>query len=67
MTNAEHKMFSKMLDLNYEIKTGTHTKAKFTQMEQELEVVTQELTDSMGEENYNQFINMGRKMMASKN
>lgn len=68
MTNAQSALFSKLVDLNWEIEQllvqGKATEA-FNLSDQYVET-EKELIESMGREEYNHFIEMGRQMFAEK-
>ena len=69
MTQEQSKIFERILDTNWEIKElsesgkwhEAHMKAK------EHHEAVNELKASMGEREYDNFINMGRKMFAPRN
>ena len=66
MTNAEGKIFSKVLDTNWEVKqlqiAGKWAEAREKAAEHHAHVA--ELKELMGESEYDLFIEMGRKMFA---
>jgi len=66
MTNAESKIFSKVLDTNMEVKdlmvAGKWAEAREKAAEHHAHVA--ELKELMGESEYDLFIEMGRKMFA---
>jgi hypothetical protein len=66
MTNAESKIFSKVLDTNWEVKelqtAGKWAEAREKAAEYHAHVA--ELKELMGESEYDLFIEMGRKMFA---
>lgn len=66
MTNEQSEIFRKVLDTNWEMKELREA-GKWNEMMQktkEHNAHVQELKESMGEAEYNNFINMGRKMFA---
>lgn len=66
MTNEQSVIFRKVLDSNWEVKelseAGKWTEA--LEKSKEHQAAVKELKESMGEKEYNNFINMGRKMFA---
>jgi hypothetical protein len=68
MTNTESAIFRKVLDTNWEVKelqeAGKWQEAFLKLKEHNSHV--EELKSEMGEDEYNNFINMGRKMFAPK-
>ena len=66
MTNEQSAIFRKVLDTNWEVKelmeSGNWNEARLKSKEHN-EAVS-ELKASMGEREYDNFINMGRKMFA---
>ena len=66
MTDAESKIFSKVIDTNWEFKelqsAGKWAEAREKAAEHHAHVV--ELKELMGESEYDLFIEMGRKMFA---
>jgi hypothetical protein len=69
MTNEQSAIFRRVLDTNWEIKesaaSGDWDKARL-KIKEHKEAV-EELKTSMGEREYDNFINMGRKMFAPLN
>jgi hypothetical protein len=69
MTNEQSAIFRKVLDTNWEVKelteSGNWEKARLKVREHNEAV--EELKTSMGEREYDNFINMGRKMFAPLN
>ena len=69
MTNEQSAIFRRILDTNWEVKelseAGKWTEAM--QKSKEHHAAVEELKASMGEKEYNDFINMGRKMFAPLN
>lgn len=66
MTNEQSAIFSKVLDANWEVKELTES-GKWVQVLEkikELNELKSKLKESMGEKEYNQFIDTGRKMFA---
>ena len=66
MTNEQSAIFRKVLDTNWELKelteSGNWNEARLKSKEHNEAV--EELKTSMGEREYDKFINMGRKMFA---
>jgi hypothetical protein len=66
MTNEQSAIFRRVLDTNWEVKelteSGNWEKARIKAKEHNEAV--EELKTSMGEKEYDNFINMGRKMFA---
>lgn len=69
MTNEQSAIFSKVLDTNWEVKelseAGKWTEA--LEKSKEHHAAVEELKASMGEKEYNDFINTGRRMFAPLN
>jgi hypothetical protein len=69
MTNEQSAIFRKVLDTNWEVKelmeSGNWNEARLKSKEHNEAV--EELKTSMGEREYDNFINMGRKMFAPLN
>lgn len=69
MNDQQRKKFSKVLDINWEIKelqeSGKWKEAY--EMSLELSRLKQDLRDDMGHEAYDTFMENGRKMFAPKN
>jgi hypothetical protein len=66
MTNEQSAIFSKVLDANWEVKELTESGKWMQVLEKikELNELKSKLKESMGEKEYNQFIDTGRKMFA---
>jgi len=66
MTDTERKIFSKVLDTNWEVKelqtAGKWAEARVKAAEHHVHVA--DLKELMGESEYDLFIEMGRKMFA---
>ena len=66
MTNEQSAIFRKVLDTNWQVKelteSGNWNEARLKSKEHNEAV--EELKTSMGEREYDKFINMGRKMFA---
>lgn len=66
MTNEQSAIFKKVLDTNWEVKelseAGKWTEAM--EKSKEHHAAVKELKESMGEKEYDNFINIGRKMFA---
>jgi hypothetical protein len=69
MTNEQSAIFRKVLDTNWEVKelteSGNWNEARLKSKEHNEAV--EELKTSMGEREYDNFINMGKKMFAPLN
>ena len=69
MTNEQSAIFKKVLDTNWEVKelseAGKWTEAM--EKSKEHHAAVKELKESMGEKEYDNFINIGRKMFAPLN
>ena len=69
MTNEQSAIFKRVLDTNWEVKelseAGKWTEAM--EKSKEHHAAVKELKESMGEEEYDNFINIGRKMFAPLN
>lgn len=68
MTEQQRKKFSKILDVNWEIKELQEAGKWVDAMEKvkELNALKKDLKDDMGDEEYDTFIENGRKMFAPK-
>lgn len=66
MTNEQSAIFKRVLDTNWEVKelseAGKWTEAR--EKSKEHNEAVEELKASMGEKEYNNFINIGRRMFA---
>ena len=69
MTQTQSELFSKILTTNWDLKeqcdSNEWTKALKTQAQ--LDIMLEELKESMGVQAFDTFISNGRKMFASKN
>lgn len=68
MTEKQSKIFNKVLETNWEV-DQLQAEGKFTaawEKAEEHNAHVKELKESMGEEAYNNFINLGREMFAPK-
>ena len=68
MTQEQSEIFRKVLDTNWEV-DQLQAEGKFVEAWKKAEehnAHVRDLKDSMGEEAYNNFINMGRQMFAPK-
>lgn len=65
MTEKQRKIFSAVLDLNWELTQGTDFSKK-TDLCKQLREKKEELKQDMGEAEYNKFMNMGTRMFAPK-
>jgi hypothetical protein len=63
MNDQQRSIFSKIVDLNWEIGIK---KAEVTKMEMQLSEMDTELRESMGIEAYMKFMNQGKMMFAPK-
>jgi hypothetical protein len=64
LTPDQSKLFGKIVDLNWDI---SHSGASFPErleMVREMNRIEQDLRDSMGEEEYDRFLDLGRRMFA---
>lgn len=68
MTEPQRKKFSKILDVNWEIKELQESGkwANALEKSKELNALKKDLRDDMGHEEYDLFIENGRKMFAPK-
>lgn len=66
MTNEQSEIFRKVLDTNWEVKELTESGKWVTALEKikELDALKSQLKESMGEKEYNKFMDTGRKMFA---
>ena len=65
MTEAQRKKLSKIIDLNWDLKSETNPMKAF-EMAMELSRLKNDLRDNMGHEAYATFMDNGRKMFAPK-
>ena len=68
MTEEQSKIFNKVLETNWQV-DQLQAEGKFTaawEKAEEHKAHVKELKESMGEEAYNNFINLGREMFAPK-
>ena len=65
MTDTQRLMFREILDLNWEFEHTKDWTEKY-ELGKKLSAKKEELKSSMGEPEYNHFINMGRQMFAPK-
>ena len=65
MTDPQRLQLRKIIDLNWEVSLESDIMKKF-EMARELSKLIQELRDDMGHEEYDHFMDMGRKMLAPK-
>jgi len=68
MTKEQHKLFGEILDLNWEIKEDYENRniADAWNKKIKLEDLKDQLRDDMGADEYDAFMNNGRKMFAPK-
>lgn len=66
MTEHQSEIFRKVLDTNWEVKelTESHQWVKAMEKVKELGSLKEQLKESMGEKEYNKFMDTGRKMFA---
>ena len=66
MTNEQSAIFRKVLDTNWEVKELTESSRWIEAIEKakELDRLKSELKESMGEYEYNKFMDTGRKMFS---
>jgi len=66
MTNGQSAIFRKVLDTNWEVKELTESSRWIEAIEKvkELDRLKSELKESMGEYEYNKFMDTGRKMFS---
>jgi hypothetical protein len=65
MTEPQRKKLSKIIDLNWDLKSETNPIKAF-EMAMELSRLKNDLRDDMGHEAYDTFMDNGRKMFAPK-
>jgi hypothetical protein len=65
MTNQQREKLSKIIDLNWDLSQEPDVMKKF-EMASELSKLKQDLRDDMGHQEYDTFMNNGRKMFAPK-
>lgn len=66
MTNEQRNIFSKLLDANWEADNTANSPMVRDDARQDYYDLKRELIESMGLEEYNKFINVGRQMFAPK-
>ena len=66
MTNEQRNIFSKLLDANWEADNTSNDYLTRDNARQDYYNLKRELINSMGIEEYNKFINVGRQMFAPK-
>lgn len=64
LTDTQREIFSKLLDKSYDLKKSTGTLEERKQLHKEVGDLEKELEDSMGIDNYENFMNMGRRMFS---
>ncbi len=64
MTDEQRKKFSKIVDLNWEIDNQTDSAIEKFKKSVVLNDMIEDLKQDMGEDEYNSFINAGRRMFA---
>jgi hypothetical protein len=64
LSNYESKLMSRLVDLNWEIHHGNHSDLIREALVQYYNKTEAELEDSMGLEEYREFIRKGREMFA---
>lgn len=65
MTDEQRKKFSKIVNLNWEINNQTDSEIEKFKKSAVLNDMIEDLKQDMGEDEYNSFINAGRRMFAS--
>lgn len=65
LNEKQHEIFSRILDYNHEMLHGTNSVSRLEALGK-LNQAKIELKKSMGEEVYNNFMNMGKKLFAPK-
>jgi hypothetical protein len=63
MTESQSKLFSEILDLNWEFETSTDWTVKI-ELARKLSAKKKELATDMGQAAYDEFIETGRRMFA---
>jgi len=66
MTNKQQKIFSEVLDLNWEMSQENSNFKRKLDLAQKLGAKKEELKNDMGEVEYNKFMSAGTKMFAPK-
>lgn len=66
MTNEQRNIFSKLLDANWEADNTSNSYLTRDAARQDYYDLKMQLIESMGLEEYNKFINIGRQMFAPK-
>ena len=64
MTAKQRKIFSKVLDLNWEMSQENKNFTRKFELAQQLGAKKDELKKSMGDAEYNKFMNAGQKMFS---
>ena len=64
MTNYEQHLFSELLDVNYELETGDHNSVVRVALLNRYTQIVASLEDSMGEDKWKTFVNMGKQMFS---
>jgi len=64
MTTEQSRILSKLIDANWEMNNTNNDYSERDQYREEYYNLRKELIDSMGLDNYNEFMNMGRRMFA---
>jgi protein-arginine kinase activator protein McsA len=66
MTNSQRELFSKILDINWELKEAVDNEKYFqaVSLKDQLDEFIEELKESMGVEAFDTFMSNGRKMFA---
>ena len=64
MTTKQQKIFSKILDLNWEMSQENKNFTRKFELAKQLGAKKDELKKDMGEEEYNRFMNAGTKMFS---
>lgn len=64
MTNYQMGLFSKMIDLNWEIDNGEYNQTVKTALTEHYYKVREELVEDMGAAEFKEYMRMGREMFA---
>ncbi len=63
LNDKQREMFSRLLDVNYEMNRESDVDKKLDLLNQ-VSLLKQELKEDMGEESYTRFMNMGARMFS---
>ena len=67
MTNYQIELFSKMVNLNWEIDVENHSSLVKNALIEQYWKVRNELIEDMGEDEFKEYMRMGREMFAPAN